>query len=86
MVLHTRYSALGGPVDVGIRHLDVLTAGHYDFVAGGNGTEVKVFKLLLSEGGELIDSHGIGLGSISVVGLDFGEVLFKDDAAVGFLL
>ena len=45
-----------------------------------------MLELLLSEGGELIDSHGIGLGSISVVGLDFGEVLFKDDAAVGFLL
>jgi len=86
LVLHTRDSTLGGPVDVGIGHLDVLTAGHHDFIAGGNGTEVKVFKLLLSEGGELIDSHGIGLGSISVVGLDFGEVLFKDDAAVGFLL
>ena len=86
MVLHTRYSALGSPVDVGVRHLDVLTAGHHDFVAGGNGTEVKVFELLLSEGGELIDSHGIGLRIISVVGLNFGKVLFKDDAAVSFLL
>ena len=83
LVLDGGDCALGNPVDIISSHLingvDEEIAGWY------HEPEIVLCELILSQAGELVDSHIVGSEFVGVVGLDFGQVFEEYSLSVCFL-
>ena len=78
LILDGGNKALRNPINIGNSDSKVVGLNILEF--GGLESEVGLGELFLGEGGELVDSHVVGLAFLGVMGLDLGgvfeEVLF----------
>ena len=80
MILNGSDLACGGPVNSADDFVLVVSLGVSDH---GHGGKESFSEFFIGVDGELIDSHFVGLGVISVVLVDGEEVLFEDESSVG---